>query len=185
MGYLTDTEKRAMLQLARRTIEARLHGKSAPKFEPDSERLRDNGAAFVTLHSDGELRGCIGYTEAFQPLFQTVQECAVSAAFADPRFHPLLLQEYPSITLEISVLTPMVLAVGPDDVEVGRHGLMIEAVGRRGLLLPQVATDQGWDRETFLKHTCYKACLPGHTWQQPETKIYLFEAEVFAETDFA
>jgi uncharacterized protein (TIGR00296 family) len=95
-----------------------------------------------------------------------------------------LPEEYPTIKLEISVLTPLVEAASPEKVEVGKHGLMIEAAGRRGLLLPQVATDQGWDRETFLNQTCIKAGLSPDTWKRPGTKIYLFEAEVFAEEDF-
>jgi len=185
MGFLTDEEKRSLLKLSRDCIEARLNNMAAPGFEPASRTLGADGAAFVTLHCEGDLRGCIGYTEAFQPLYKTVQECAVAAAFADPRFHPLQPQEYPSITIEISVLTPMVRANGPEDVVVGKHGIMIEARNRKGLLLPQVATEQKWERETFLTHTCYKAGLPGHAWQDEATKIYLFEAEVFSEADLA
>ena len=184
MAYLSKAEKLKLLKLARNTIAARIKDESPPEFATASQRLRADGAAFVTLRTEGSLRGCIGYTEAFQPLHKTVADCAISAAFADPRFHPLLSEEYPAIKLEISVLTPLVEAASPDEIKVGKHGLMIEAAGRRGLLLPQVATDQGWDRDTFLSQTCVKAGLPPDTWKQPGTGIYLFEAEVFAEEDF-
>jgi len=185
MSYLSSDEKLQLLKIAREAIVARLNDLPRPVVVTDSEKLRGNGAAFVTLKIDGQLRGCIGYTEAFQPLLRTVQECAVAAAFADPRFHPLLPQECDNITVDISVLTPLVLATSPDEIEVGKHGIAIEARGRHGLLLPQVATEYNWDRETFLEQTCYKAGLPRNAWREPTTKIYLFEAEVFAEEDFA
>ncbi len=184
MAYLSESEKLQLLKLARTTISTRLKDESSPEFTTASQHLNADGAAFVTLRIEGDLRGCIGYTEAFQPLHKTVADCAISAAFADPRFQPLLPEEYATIKLEISVLTPLVEAASPDEVKVGEHGLMIDAGGRRGLLLPQVATDQGWDRETFLSQTCVKAGLPPDTWKKPGTGIYLFEAEVFAEEDF-
>lgn len=183
-GYLTDDEKKALLKLARDTIKARLYSEVEPSPPTVQGPLAQPGAAFVTLRSVGELRGCIGYTEAFQPLYQTVMSCALAAAFDDPRFPPLSEVEYPSISIEISVLTPLQLIEDPAAVEVGKHGLLIASRGGRGLLLPQVATDNNWDRETFLDYTCRKAGLPPDEWKSGQAEIYVFEAEVFAEEDF-
>jgi AmmeMemoRadiSam system protein A len=183
--YLSGPQRKQLLQLARKTISARLQERQLPDWSKLDEQLKDDGAAFVTLRIDGQLRGCIGYTEAFQPLAKTVQDCSLAAAFQDPRFHPLLESEWPAVKIEVSVLTPMRQIDSIEEIEVGRHGLMISAHGRRGLLLPQVATEQGWDLETFLSHTCYKAGLPTDQWRKPETEIYIFEAEIFEETESA
>ncbi len=156
-----------------------MRDRRVPEVSGLSGRLAAPGAAFVTLKKKGRLRGCIGYTEAVAPLFKVVQECAVAAATEDPRFPPVTPAELPSIDLEISVLTPLV-PIRADEVEVGRHGLMVSHLGRRGLLLPQVPVELGWDRETFLDQTCVKAGLPPDAWRRGAT-LEAFTAEVFGE----
>lgn len=150
-----------------------------PGERPDSEMLRAPGAAFVTLNHRGRLRGCIGYTEARAPLYRTVQECAVAAATEDPRFSPVTAREAVEVRFEISVLSPLA-PVSAEEVAVGVHGLMIRKGMHRGLLLPQVAIEHGWDRATFLTQVCAKAGLPPDAWKGG-TELYSFTAEVFGE----
>ncbi len=141
-------------------------------------------AAFVTLHKrEGAaraLRGCIGQIEATGTLYETVKSTAHSAAFSDYRFPPLTMDELPAIELEISVLSPLHRITKPTEVQHG-EGLFVRHGDRSGLLLPQVATERDWDRETFLTQTCRKAGLPGDSWRDSETEIYTFTAEVFDE----
>lgn len=177
--YLDAEERRELLGIARRTIEGYVRDRRVPGVSGLSGKLVEPGAAFVTLKKKGRLRGCIGYTEAVAPLFKVVQECAVAAAAEDPRFPPVSAGELPSIDLEISVLTPLA-PIRAEEVEVGRHGLMISHGGRRGLLLPQVPVELGWDRETFLDQTCVKAGLPTDAWRRGAT-LQAFTAEVFGE----
>jgi AmmeMemoRadiSam system protein A len=152
-----------------------------PPEEGARGKLAAPGAAFVTLTKNGRLRGCIGYTEAVAPLFKVVQECSVAAATEDPRFPPVSSNELPSLRVEISVLTPLV-PIRPEEVEVGRHGLMVAQGRMRGLLLPQVPVEWGWDRETFLDQTCVKAGLPPSAWRHGAT-LRAFTAEVFGEEE--
>jgi len=133
----------------------------------------------VTLTKNGRLRGCIGYTEAVAPLFKVVQECAVAAATEDPRFPPVSPEELPSLRVEISVLTPL-FPIRPEEVVIGTHGLMVAQEGMRGLLLPQVPVEWGWDRERFLDQVCVKAGLPSSAWRHGAT-LRAFTAEVFGE----
>jgi AmmeMemoRadiSam system protein A len=177
--YLDAEERRELLGIARRTIEGYVRDRRVPGVSGLSGKLAEPGAAFVTLKKKGRLRGCIGYTEAVAPLFKVVQECAVAAAAEDPRFPPVSAGELPSIDLEISVLTPLA-PIRAEEVEVGRHGLMVSRGGRRGLLLPQVPVELGWDRETFLDQTCVKAGLPTDAWRRGAT-LQAFTAEVFGE----
>jgi AmmeMemoRadiSam system protein A len=144
--------------------------------------LREPRGAFVTIHrrSSHELRGCIGYIESRFPLAETVARAARIAATEDTRFLPVTLEELPALQIEISVLEPPRRA-RPEEVEVGRHGVIVGRRHNRGLLLPQVAVEHGWDRETFLNHTCLKAGLPAGAWQQPDTEIQVFSAVVFSE----
>ena len=146
-----------------------------------SPALEERGAAFVTLNKHGKLRGCIGYTVAVQPLHQTVSECAIQAAVGDPRFPPVTGAELDELEIEISVLTPLQEVRSLDEIEVGRDGLMISRGDRRGLLLPQVATDYGWDRTEFLRNTCRKAGLPPDAYLSSEATILRFQAVVFGE----
>jgi AmmeMemoRadiSam system protein B/AmmeMemoRadiSam system protein A len=180
--YLNHDEQVELLGIARQSIETAVNGKPAPAFLPTEGKLTGDGAAFVTITIGGQLRGCIGYTEAIMPLYRCVSDCATSAATRDPRFQPLTQSEYEKIDLEISVLTPLVEIANVDEIKVGRDGLMISKMGRRGLLLPQVATDYGWDREEFLINTCRKAGLPDDAWQEG-AKIQKFTAFVFSEEE--
>src|SRR5512145_249865 len=177
--YLTDAERGELLAIARRAATGWLHEGRVPEEAPASEKLRAPGAAFVTLTERGRLRGCIGYTEARAPLYRTVQECAVASATEDPRFLPVAPDEMGAVRIEISVLTPL-LPIRPDAVDVGVHGLMVKRGGRRGLLLPQVPAEHGWDREKFLWQVCLKAGLPGNAWRTG-AELYSFTAEVFGE----
>lgn len=180
---LNNEERTFLLQLARDTIHARLKGKPLPPCEPTSEILKEPRGAFVTIHTHGALRGCIGYVEPIKPLWQTVQEMAVAAAFQDPRFPALKEAEYGDIEIEISVMSPLQGVKNIDEIEVGKHGIIIRRGFHSGLLLPQVATEQGWDRDTFLEHTCYKAGLPADAWKKEDTEIQVFSAEVFSEKE--
>jgi hypothetical protein len=137
--------------------------------------------AFVTLKSRGYLRGCIGYVSAEMPLIQTVLHCSYNAAFRDPRFMPVRSDELMDISIEISVLSDALPVRMPDEIKTGRDGLIVERGRQRGLLLPQVAVEQGWDRYTFLSQTCVKAGLPPGAWKESATRIYRFEAIVFSE----
>jgi len=180
---LEPRERLYLLQLARDTIAAALSGRKAEPRVPPFEGLREPRGAFVTLHRHGQLRGCIGTFEARAPLYEVVREMALAAAFNDPRFPPLSAEELPEVEIEISVLSPLRRG-RPEEVEVGRHGVYVVKGAYRGVLLPQVAVEHGWDRETFLDHVCLKAGLPPRCWQDPETELYLFTAEIFSEKDF-
>ncbi len=180
-GYLAAEEREELLRIARRAATTWIREGRLPEESPASEKLKAPGAAFVTLTAGGRLRGCIGYTEARAPLYRTVQECAVASATEDPRFLPVASGEMGSVRIEISVLTPL-LPIAPDAVDVGVHGLMVKRGGRRGLLLPQVPTEYGWDRETFLAQVCAKAGLPRDAWRRG-AELYSFTAEVFAEAE--
>lgn len=175
---LSDEEKGQLKHLARDAIECALFGKDQCRIEL-SEKLKEKAGAFVTLKLKGELRGCIGYTRAVMPLADVVEKMAVESAFHDPRFCGLQKDEWKDIDIEISVISPMRKIENIDEIAVGVHGLYIEKGGYSGLLLPQVATEYAWDRETFLGYTCYKAGLPKDAWKSDDTKIYIFSAEVF------
>ena len=178
-AYLDEPQRKALLEIARRALEGYVGAGKIPREEGARGALAAPGAAFVTLTKNGRLRGCIGYTEAVAPLFKVVQECAVAAAAEDPRFPPVSPMELPSLRVEISVLTPLV-PIRPEEVEIGRHGLMVSQGRMRGLLLPQVPVEWGWDRETFLDQTCVKAGLPPSAWRHGAT-LRAFTAEVFGE----
>jgi len=173
-------ERKELLSIARESIRAYLDGK--PYRLPQlPANLRVPSGAFVTLHQHGELRGCIGTFRETVPLCQIISEMACQAAFNDYRFNPLTVDEIDSIDIEISVLTPMKRIYNPESVVVGRDGLYIVKGNRSGVLLPQVPVEEKWDREVFLKHTCLKAGLPSDSWRDPETELYVFQAEIFGE----
>lgn len=178
---LSPDEKATLLKLARQTIEARCQGRPAPKPDTTSARLKELRGAFVTLHKNGQLRGCIGHIVAIRPLVESVVEMAEAAALQDPRFPPVRSEEVRDLEIEISALTPMQRISDPKTVEIGRHGLFMKRGGRSGLLLPQVATEQGWDRTEFLENTCRKAGLDRDAWKDPSTEIYIFSADIFRE----
>ena len=180
---LNQQQRTTLLTIARRSIEAVLAGRR-PDVDTASldEELQRPSGAFVSLHTkDGDLRGCIGSIEPVAPLCQAVSASAVNAAFRDPRFLPLRPEEIAELHLEISVMSPIVPVRDVAEIEVGRDGLIISRGGRAGLLLPQVATEHGWDRETFLRQTCVKAGLPPDAWRSEGTRIERFSAEVFSE----
>lgn len=177
---LTIEEQNELLQLARKAIAAHFKGLPPPETSIESARLKENRGAFVTLHDkDGSLRGCIGTFMANKPLYKTIREMAVQAAFHDPRFLPL--EEEEEIHIEISVLSPLKEIVNVEEIEVGRHGLYIIKGHCAGTLLPQVAVEYRWDRNTFLEHTCMKAGLPPDGWKKDAT-ILTYSAQVFSES---
>ena len=179
MLQLTDAEQHRLLELARNALEEVVRfGRMSEPAEPPGA-LQTPCGAFVTLYKGRSLRGCIGYIEASRPLYATVRECARAAALDDPRFDAVAPAELLSLRLEISVLSPL-LDVAPQDVEVGRHGLLISRGAQRGLLLPQVAVEWKWDREQFLEETCLKAGLPANAWQHG-ARIQAFTAQVLKE----
>ena len=167
-----------MLALAHRSIEAALAELPIDLTAPN-EHLAEARGAFTTLHLFGNLRGCIGYVLPVGSLYQTVAETARAAAFDDPRFQPITQDEAPNVKIQISVLS-VPRPIRPEQVEVGKHGLMVSAGMRRGLLLPQVAVEWDWDREAFLAQTCVKAGLRPDAWQRG-AEIQAFTAEVFGE----
>ncbi|GFE59814.1 AmmeMemoRadiSam system protein A [Geobacter sp. AOG2] len=177
---LTKKEQKDLLKIARDTIIAYVSDGRIPPVETTSKGLvRENGC-FVTIKQQERLRGCIGNFVSDKPLYELVQEMAVSAATRDPRFYPMKRQDLEDFNLEISVLSPLEKIASVDQIQVGKHGIYIIKNSYRGVLLPQVATEYGWDRETFLKHTCIKAGLPENAWQK-ECEIYIFSALVFGE----
>jgi MEMO1 family protein len=176
---LNEEEKKLLHQIARTVIENKATGKPVPEFKVDASILREHRGAFVTVQKKGQLRGCIGYIEGRGPLHKTIEEMAEAAAFRDPRFSPVRDNELPDLTIEISVLTPLKKITDVKEIEVGKHGIYLKKGWNSGLLLPQVATEYGWDRLTFLEHTCQKAGLPSHAWKEKNTEIYIFSADIF------
>jgi len=180
--YLSDAERALLLALARDALEAAVRRRPARAIPGDhAGRLGSPGACFVTLQAFGQLRGCIGSLEARLPLSEATCDMAAAAALRDPRFMPVSESELPHVRLSLSVLTPLERIADPAQVRVGEHGLVISRAERRGVLLPQVATENGWDRETFLDRTCVKAGLLPGAWREPGTNIDVFRAEVFGE----
>jgi len=177
---LSDAQEKRLLALARESIEHYLKTGTEKKWTNTDLDLALPCGAFVTLKKQGQLRGCIGQVEGVAPLFETVAGCAVSSAVRDPRFPPVTLDELPDLHLEISVLTPPSPVANVEDIVVGRDGLIIEKGYHRGLLLPQVPTEWGWNRDEFLQHLCRKAGLGLDEWKSGAT-IYSFQALVFGE----
>lgn len=177
---MKKAEQQSLLQLARATIMATVNRQELPGLEKPTPALLSHSGCFVTIKQQGQLRGCIGTFVAQQPLWQSVREMAVSAATRDPRFYPMKPADLDNFQLEISVLSPLQQIQSITEIEVGTHGLYLIKGHNHGVLLPQVATEYGWDRETFLHHTCRKAGLPDTAWQK-ECEIYIFSAEVFGE----
>lgn len=177
---MNEADRKAALRLARNAIREFLEtgNELQPPNDPVFDELR---GVFVTLKLDGELRGCIGYAEPQIALGRTIVRCAIHSATEDPRFLPLKLSELDLVRIEISMLTPLQKINDPTEIEVGKHGIVIASGMHRGLLLPQVAIEYEWDRETFLKHSCQKAGLYDDAWKSPSTSIYIFSAEVFGE----
>jgi uncharacterized protein len=174
----SQDERELLLRLAHRSIELALEGRSVDLASP-KPHLAELRGAFVTLHLEGRLRGCIGYVLPTQSLYATVAEAARGAALDDPRFLPVTPAEAPHLKIEISVLSPL-QPIRPEEVIIGQHGLVVAQGNRRGLLLPQVPIEWQWDRETFLAQTCLKAGLSPDAWQHG-AQLQAFTAEVFGE----
>jgi AmmeMemoRadiSam system protein A len=170
-------DRALLLQLAHESLASAFEGRELAVTVPP--HLGEPRGVFTTLYRDGELRGCVGFAFAASPLYRAVMETARAAAFDDRRFPPLSREELPRIRISLSILArPQ--PIRPEDVEVGRHGLLISRGGQRGLLLPQVPLEHGWDRTTFLEQTCRKAGLPEDAWRSGAT-VEGFTAEVFGD----
>jgi AmmeMemoRadiSam system protein A len=181
-GALSPEARADLLALARGTLDAHFRGSPPARLASDrAETFGEPRGLFVSLHKGGELRGCIGTLAPTGDVTRVVSEFALRAAFEDPRFAPLAEEELPDCRIEISVLTAPEPVASPEQIEIGRHGLILELGPRRGLLLPQVATEWGFDAERFLDEVSRKAGLPPGAWRRPEAKLWTFQAEVFSE----
>jgi len=179
---LSQSARADLLALARGTLAAHFRGEPPPRLASDrAETFGRPMGLFVTLHRGGELRGCIGTLSPTGDLTRVIAEYALRAALEDPRFPPLRPEELADCAIEISVLSAPETLENPEDLEVGRDGLILELRGRRGLLLPQVATEWGFDRERFLAEVSRKAGLSGDAWRDPQARVWVFRAEVFSE----
>jgi len=175
-------ERELLLRIAHAAIASALEKRELDASVPAqfADHLSEPRGAFTTLYSKGKLRGCVGYPTALLPLYRTVIETARAAAFDDPRFVAVTPAEASDLRISISVLSPL-RPIAAEAIDVGRHGLLITGGSRRGLLLPQVPVEHGWDRVTFLEQTCAKAGLPQDAWRNPQIKMEAFTAEVFAD----
>lgn len=179
---LNSTDRKLLLKLAREAITSSVTTGKAKIQEVTAPHLLAPQGCFVTIKQRGSLRGCIGNFTTDKPLYLLVQEMAASAATRDPRFYPMKEEDLVEFDLEISVLSPLTKAESPEEVVIGKHGLYLEKNFSRGVLLPQVATEQGWDRETFLNQTALKAGLKRDDWKEG-ADLYLFTADVFGEKE--
>jgi len=179
---LSESERAELIAYARARIDTRLKNLPKPEFRPSGAAQEEPCGVFVTLRLRKRLRGCIGSLTSSRPLWQTVGEMAEEAAFRDPRFEPLRADEWPEVKLELSVLSPLRRVYDPEEVRVGEHGVVMAQGGMRGVLLPQVATEYGWDRETFLKHACLKAGLPPDAWRS-DASIEVFTSLIIEEAE--
>jgi uncharacterized protein len=174
----TKAERSILLKLAHVSIAAALDNREIP-LDPPSPHLAELRGAFTTIYFRGQLRGCVGFVFPVASLYRTVAETAQAAAFEDIRFSPVTREEAPELQVSLSILSPL-QPLRAEEVEIGRHGLLISHNGRRGLLLPQVPVEHAWSRTTFLEQTCHKAGLPPDAWKQGAT-IEAFTAEVFGD----
>ncbi|MGD9848803.1 MAG: AmmeMemoRadiSam system protein A [Desulfuromonas sp.] len=178
---LNPREQQMLLEIARSAIGQYLAEGELHIVPCEERRLNLKRGCFVSLKLKNQLRGCIGNFQSEQPLYKNVAEMALAAATKDPRFYPLGAQELGQCRLEISVLSALEKISNLDQIEIGRHGIYLEKDFYRGVLLPQVATEHGWDRHSFLDQTCIKAGLPTSAWRDEDTDIYIFSAQVFGE----
>jgi uncharacterized protein len=179
---LSASARTDLLGLARGTLAAHFRGEPPPRLSSDrAETFGKPMGLFVTLHRGGELRGCIGTLAPTGDLTRVIAEYALRAALEDPRFPPLREEELAECSIEVSVLSAPEPLEKPEDLEIGRDGLILELHGRRGLLLPQVATEWGFDRERFLAEVSRKAGLTPEAWRDPKARVWVFRAEVFSE----
>jgi AmmeMemoRadiSam system protein A len=180
MPSLSEADHRSLLELARRAIAEAVSLEKPAEGIPQRGVFAEKRGVFVTIHERGRLRGCIGVIEAFEPLGESIARCAASAALHDPRFSQVRPEELRELQIEISLLSALE-PIHPENIEIGKHGLLISQGAKRGLLLPQVAVEHKLGREPFLEETCRKAGLHAKAWQEPETQILGFTCEVFSE----
>jgi AmmeMemoRadiSam system protein A len=180
---LNTSQKKTLIDIAKKTIESAVNRKSAPDFKIDDPVLNLKCGAFVTIHKKGNLRGCIGHIIGTAALYKTVIKMAIEASLHDPRFGPVSPDELDDIDIEISVLSPFEKITDISIIEVGVHGLFIKNGFYQGLLLPQVATEYNWNSKEFLEHTCQKAGLPRECYKSKGCEIFIFSATVFGEKD--
>jgi AmmeMemoRadiSam system protein A len=180
MPSLSEADRRSLLELARRAIAEAVSLQKPVEDVLQSGVFAEKRGVFITIHARGRLRGCIGVVEAFEPLGESIARCAASAALHDPRFSPVSAEELREIQIEISLLSALE-PIHPENIEIGKHGLLISQGSKRGLLLPQVAVQHRLGREQFLEETCRKAGLNANAWREPETQILGFTCEVFSE----
>ncbi len=177
-GEFSPQERTLLIGLAHEAILSALENREIP-LDPPSPHLAEPRGAFTSLYVEDQLRGCVGYVLPVGSVYRAVIDTARAAAFEDMRFYPVTIEEAPGLEIELSILSQP-QPILPEEVEVGRHGLLISMAGHRGLLLPQVATERNWDRITFLEQTCRKAGLPPDAWTRGAL-IEAFTAEVFGE----
>ena len=183
---LSREQKKELLRIAKQAIHDYIPRQKIPEFQITDPRLLEKEGAFVTLHKNGALRGCIGNIVSDKPLYQTVRDMAIAAAAKDPRFPSVVEDELPQLEVEVSVLSKPRPVAGVDEIEMGVHGVIVrQGMFHQGVFLPQVATETGWGREEFLNNLCaHKAGLPADAWKDPTTKIEIFTADVFSEKEF-
>lgn len=182
MSSAGNREKKLLLEVARRVVSAAVEGREVPGELPETPNLRNLGGAFVTLHLRGRLRGCMGRMISSESLIEIVAHCAKAAALEDPRFDPVRPDELNEIEIELSVLSRLE-AIAPDQIQAGKHGLMVSRGWQRGVLLPQVALQFRWSGQRLLEETCVKAGFERDAWKNPGIRIHAFTAEIFSESD--
>lgn len=180
MPFPSEEDRPALLQWARTAVVEAVSRERLPADIPQHGIFLEKRGVFVTLHVRGRLRGCIGVVETEETLGESIMRCAAGAALRDPRFSPLQTQELGELHIEISLMSAPV-PIRPEEIEVGRHGLIIVSGASRGLLLPQVATEHRLDRQQFLEETCRKAGLHPEAWDQEGVQILGFTCEIFSE----
>src|ERR1051326_2799666 len=183
-AMLSDAEKQFLLKIARQSVESAV--RKSPEIEttpslPTLPSLEKPRGAFVTLRIENILRGCIGYVDPVKPLRETVRLASAKAALEDTRFSPILPEELPDVWIELSVLLPMERITGIEEIEIGRHGVVVDSGRLRGLLLPQVAVEYGWSRGRFVGGTARKAGLSFNAWNERGVTVSVFTAEIFSE----
>lgn len=177
---LNREEKNILIEIAKKTIEFYLDKNGYPDLDIKNKNLQKKSGVFVTLKINDNLRGCIGQIESEKPLWLTVRDMAIEAAFSDPRFPPLTKEELKNINIEINVLSPFKRINDYQKIELGSHGVLVKNDHKSGLFLPQVAVETGWNLEEFMENLCYsKAGLEPNSYKSdPDTEIYIFEVEI-------
>jgi AmmeMemoRadiSam system protein A len=180
MLCLSEADRKSILEIARQAVVEAVCREHVVENIPKTGVFGERRGVFVSLHVGGRLRGCIGIIESVEPLGESIQKCAASAATEDPRFGALQPKEVPDVEIEVSLLSPL-QRIQPEEIEIGKHGLLVEQGLHRGLLLPQVAVEHHLEREEFLSETCGKAGLAKDAWRAPETRVYAFTCEIVGE----